>query len=524
MKKRLLLLITAMLFSTAITFAQGGTTGPLTWNISGNTLTISGTGEMPDYGFGGSPWFEYRESITTCTIETGVTSIGECAFLYCRNLTSITISDSVKSIGDFAFSSCERLISINIPNRVTSIGNYIFDGCWRLPSISIPDGVISIGNCAFRSCEELTSVILSNSLEKIESGVFTNCYSLPTIIIPNSVTSIGADAFSYCHNLFSIDIPDNVTSLGSCAFRSCTNLTAITLSNNITSIEHSVFESCIRLESVIIPNSVTSIGHWAFKNCSNLISLTLSNNLTSITGEAFSDCSSLSSIIFPSSITSIGDWAFSYCTSLTSITNLNLVPIDLLPYTFYVVNQSACTLKVPTSAVSTYENADVWKEFYIVGDGILVNTAPGNIEHGFTTGDGIYEVNATAIVTATAYTNYKFLNWTKDGIIISTNNPYSFTVTEDVELIANFESEVGVENRELVSIKIYPNPTRGELKIESGMLRIENVVIYDISGKIQKMENLKMDNTINISHLSTGIYFVKIHTEKGVIVRKILKE
>jgi hypothetical protein len=60
------------------------------------------------------------------------------------------------------------------------------------------------------------------------------------------------------------------------------------------------------------------------------------------------------------------------------------------------------------------------------------------------------------------------------------------------------------------------------LKIESDGLRIENIVIYDISGKIQKIEKLK--NTIDISHFSTGIYFVKIYTEAGEVVRKVLKE
>ena len=30
-------------------YAQGGTTGPLTWKIENYILTISGNGEMPDY-------------------------------------------------------------------------------------------------------------------------------------------------------------------------------------------------------------------------------------------------------------------------------------------------------------------------------------------------------------------------------------------------------------------------------------------------------------------------------------------
>ena len=38
-----------MLFSTASTFAQGGTTGPLIWNLSSGTLTISGEGDIIEF-------------------------------------------------------------------------------------------------------------------------------------------------------------------------------------------------------------------------------------------------------------------------------------------------------------------------------------------------------------------------------------------------------------------------------------------------------------------------------------------
>jgi len=237
---------------------------------------------------------------------------------------------------------------------------------------------------------------------------------------------------------------------------------------------------------------------------------------------AFYDCTGLTSITLPKSTTTIEWGAFVRCRSLTSIINLNPVPVEIDPDVFYDVNQSACTLKVPTSAVSAYRNAEVWKEFNIVDGGFLVNPISNNNAHGYTTGNGLYEANAT--VTATAYSGYHFVNWTKNGEEVSKANPYSFTVIEDVELVAHFESNVGIENIETATIKIYPNPTSGMLKIESSGLRVENVIIYDVFGKIQKIENWKTEKAIDISHLPTGVYFVKISTEAGEVVRKVLKE
>jgi len=78
------------------------------------------------------------------------------------------------------------------------------------------------------------------------------------------------------------------------------------------------------------------------------------------------------------------------------------------------------------------------------------------------------------------------------------------------------------ENRLL----LFPNPTTGELRIESEELRIMEVEVFDVYGRKQKVERRKEKGNwvvINISHLQTGIYFVKISTEPGTITKKVIK-
>jgi len=156
----------------------------------------------------------------------------------------------------------------------------------------------------------------------------------------------------------------------------------------------------------------------------------------------------------------------------------------------------------------------------------LISVNVNNDEYGTATGGGTYETNTTATVTATAYTSYKFVNWTKNDMEISTENPYSFTVTEDVALVANFEKEVGMENIEIAVIKIYPNPTTGKLRIESGELKVEKIEIFDIYGRTQKAESKKQKGKIlmDISELPVGVYFLLLTTEQGEVVKKVLKE
>ena len=68
----------------------------------------------------------------------------------------------------------------------------------------------------------------------------------------------------------------------------------------------------------------------------------------------------------------------------------------------------------------------------------IVSVASNNNEWGIANGGGTFEENQNATITAVAATNYKFVNWTKDDAEVSTENPYTFVVTESATYVANF--------------------------------------------------------------------------------------
>ena len=59
---------------------------------------------------------------------------------------------------------------------------------------------------------------------------------------------------------------------------------------------------------------------------------------------------------------------------------------------------------------------------------------------GTISGGGSYQYGSTCTLTATANNGYTFVNWTKDGIQVSTNLTYSFTVTESANYVAHFSA------------------------------------------------------------------------------------
>ena len=67
-----------------------------------------------------------------------------------------------------------------------------------------------------------------------------------------------------------------------------------------------------------------------------------------------------------------------------------------------------------------------------------VSVESNNNEWGIVSGGGTFEEGQSTTITAVAATNYKFVNWTKDDAEVSTENPYTFAVTESATYVANF--------------------------------------------------------------------------------------
>ena len=96
----------------------------------------------------------------------------------------------------------------------------------------------------------------------------------------------------------------------------------------------------------------------------------------------------------------------------------------------------------PAYSFTVTENASFVANFELNSYTITATANP--TEYGTVTGAGTYNYGSTCTLTAAANTGYIFINWTKDDTVVSTNSTYSFTVTEDADLVANFEVRVGL--------------------------------------------------------------------------------
>jgi hypothetical protein len=101
-----------------------------------------------------------------------------------------------------------------------------------------------------------------------------------------------------------------------------------------------------------------------------------------------------------------------------------------------------------------------------------------------------------------------------------------FSVSQNDNTIAWYENLtiLGVEEESVSELALYPNPVKNTLNFNpSNKTPINKIAIYNSLGSLV-VQNNNPTNSIDISKLSSGILFVKIETDQGIVTKKIIKE
>ena len=162
--------------------ASGKINSSIIWTVyADGELVIEGTGDIPSYYQVSPPWLKYRNKLTSITLESGITGIGDSAFTDCVNVKSVSMKSGITFIEAYAFYACGKLTDIKLPETVTSIGEGVWGECRSLTNIEIPKGVKKLENNLFYGCTSLSEVMIPNSIQSIEPDLFTGCSNLKTV-------------------------------------------------------------------------------------------------------------------------------------------------------------------------------------------------------------------------------------------------------------------------------------------------------------------------------------------------------
>lgn len=421
--------------------------------------------------------FNNNKNITSVSGGANVTSIGAESFAY-TNIQTVEFP-KVNSIDFAAFNNCSFLTSASFP-IATTFSSKVFFNCSKLTSVSFP--IATVVN-DFEGCVSLTSVSFPKA-ETITTNAFHSCSSLISVSFP-MVTTIGWGAFGSCSALTSVSFP-MATTISEYAFINCTSLTSVSfpLATTIGGIFGcTTFSGCSSLTSVSLPMA-TTIGVLAFQGCSKLTSVSIPKvtiiggnifencialkdidlpKITSIGSNAFKNCYLLETVNLPE-INEIGSGAFESCVSLKTADcsmSQQLTTVD--PTAFPVSNSGLTVLVYSDPKVALFPTVRDYK--VIAMNAFTIDLAASPLTGGTVTGGGTFPKNTSVTINALPAANYHFVNWTNaSSSVVSTDDSYTFSVTEGLKLTANFEL-----NTYAVTID---QPANGTLQIFNGATEI----------------------------------------------------
>jgi hypothetical protein len=151
-----------------------------------------------------------------------------------------------------------------------------------------------------------------------------------------------------------------------------------------------------------------------------------------------------------------------------------------------------------------------------------VNLFVSDANRGSAIGGGNYAPNSRVTISAIAHRGYQFLYWND----ANTDNPRTFTLTQDTNFVASFEAINAIEeNKEVSTISIYPNPTTDNINITLPE-NISNAVftLYDMQGKVLIRQNIGSQEMISVHGLAAGVYVYNVRTEKRSYTGKMIKK
>jgi hypothetical protein len=137
-----------------------------------------------------------------------------------------------------------------------------------------------------------------------------------------------------------------------------------------------------------------------------------------------------------------------------------------------------------------------------------------------TPSDGTVQPNDSQIITLTYDFNYAKIQEDTGSFMILSND----VENPEVEISLYAYVIVGINELQVTSneLRVFPNPTNGQLKIENGELKIDNVEIFDVMGRLYDVETLRATSlqstpaTLDISHLPAGVYFLRIECRDAI--------
>ncbi|MDR1545062.1 MAG: GDSL-type esterase/lipase family protein [Prevotellaceae bacterium] len=232
-------------------------------------------------------------------------------------------------------------------------------------------------------------------------------------------------------------------------------------------------------------------------------------------------------------------------------TNYDIQPTNIANGVIPAINQLSHEKGI--NVIDWYSTSSAWTSAQLP-DGIHANDAALGVmaqkvfdilttAKPYITQPQLTEDISNDVLVVNGIENYAEIRWYNNDVLIDGENQTTCTPTESgsykvaVKLNASTDDilvsapvdyllPTSIKNVENEEVSIFPNPVSNQLKIKNLELKENDVMeIYDISGRtvgatLAVTQNANSETAINISDLSSGVYFLKIGKYTGKFIKQ----
>ena len=196
-------------------------------------------------------------------------------------------------------------------------------------------------------------------------------------------------------------------------------------------------------------------------------------------------------------------------------------------------NFGATDSGVPSPGCGNYLGGDIWYSVQVPASGhVIFETSSVSGSDVYDTGIAVYDGTCGALnlidcnddASGTYFSQLDITGRTPGETLYLRVWEFSNNSFGQIGVCAYDPSSGAVSENNVESLKFYPNPVSNTLNIQAKQ-NIQAVFIYNISG--QEVINLQPNTTeqeIDMSHLTNGMYFVKVQVNGKVTAFKVVKK
>ncbi len=430
----------------------------------------------------GESAFYNCSGLISLNISNSVTSIGRYAFYNCSGLTgSLTIPNSITSIEERAFYGCSGLTGpLTIPNSVTTISNYSFYNCSDLTSIIVlAETPPSLGSNSFSfqfsmltyysdtplyvPCESVDVYQVADIWKRF-TNIMGMCASGTVTVAANpaeggmvtgngiyecgtscTVTATPNENYTFMYWTENNNVVSTQAEYTFIVPADCNLVAHFTLPLNIAVASNSaeggmvngggVFDYGNTCTVTATPNENYTFMYWTengdIVSSDAEYSFMVTDNRDLVAH--FTMPLNITVSAYPTEGGTVGgDGVFDYGSNCI----VTATPNENFSFMYWAENDTIVSTDAEYSFIVT-GNRNIVAHFTLP---LSITASANPTEYGTVSGGGSFDYGSNCTLTATANEGYIFTKWTNNGNVVSYSYNYTFSVTENTDLVAHFQS------------------------------------------------------------------------------------